>query len=97
MTVVTVQYFIFKEQYYCTLFTTTDYCRNIYMIDSDRRPVSNRCPLLKSASTDAIIPNHGPILGYSQTRILSKLSYLLARLYDISLPSEIIVMTVLFF
>jgi hypothetical protein len=27
-------------------------CIYIYMIDSDRRPVSNRCPLLKSASTD---------------------------------------------
>ena len=33
----------------------------IYMIDSDRRPVSNRRPLLKSASTDIIISNHGPI------------------------------------
>ena len=32
----------------------------IYMIDSDRRP------LLKSASTDVIISNHCPILGYSQ-------------------------------
>ena len=40
------------------------------MIDSDRRP------LLKSASTDVIISNHGPILGYSQIGILSKLSYL---------------------
>ena len=37
----------------------------IYMIDSDRRPLSNRRPLLKSASTDVIITNHGPILGYS--------------------------------
>jgi len=36
------------------------------MIDSDRRPVSNRRPLLKSASTNVIISNHGPILGYSQ-------------------------------
>jgi len=42
----------------------------IYMIDSDRRP------LLKSASTDVIISNHGPILGYSQIGILSKLVYL---------------------
>ena len=42
----------------------------IYMIDSDRRP------LLKSASTDVIISNHGPILGYSQIGIPSKLSYL---------------------
>jgi hypothetical protein len=40
-------------------------CIYIYMIDSDRRPVSNRRPLLKSASTDIIISNHGPILGYS--------------------------------
>jgi len=31
------------------------------MIDSDRRPVSNRHPLLKLASTDVIIPNHSPI------------------------------------
>ena len=46
------------------------------MIDSDRRPVSNRCPLLKSTSTDVIISNHGPILGYSQIGVLSKLSYL---------------------
>ena len=45
-----------------------------YMIDSDRRPVSdNRRPLLKSASTDVIISNHGPILGYSQIGVLSKL------------------------
>ena len=47
-----------------------------YMIDSDRRPVSNRRPLLKSASTDVIISNHGPILGHSQIGVLSKLSYL---------------------
>ena len=46
------------------------------MIDSDRRPDSNRRPLLKSASTDVIISNHGPILGYSQIGILSKLAYL---------------------
>ena len=43
------------------------------MIDSDRRPDSNRRPLLKSASTDAIISNHGPILRYSQIGVLSKL------------------------
>ena len=67
------------------------------MIVSDRRPVSNRCPLLKSASTDVIISNHGPIIGYSQTGVLSKLSYLLACLHNISLPSKIIVITVLFF
>ena len=48
----------------------------IHMIDSDRRPVSNRRPLLKSASTDFIISNHGPILGYSQIGVLSKFSYL---------------------
>ena len=30
------------------------------MIDSDRCPVSNRCPFLKSASTDVIISNHFP-------------------------------------
>ena len=44
----------------------------IYIIDSDRRPVSNRRPLLKSASIDIIISNHGPILGYSQIGVLSK-------------------------
>ena len=42
----------------------------ICMIDSDRRPP------LKSESTDVIISNHGPILGYSQIGDLSKLSYL---------------------
>ena len=46
----------------------------MYMIDSDRRPVSNRRPLLKSASTNVIISNHGPILGYSQIGVLSKLA-----------------------
>ena len=51
---------------------------NIY----DRRPVSNRRPLLKSASTDVIISNHGPILRYSQISVLSKLSYLYVRLHD---------------
>ena len=30
-------------------------------------------PLLKSASTDVIISNHVPILGYSQIGVLSKL------------------------
>ena len=45
------------------------------MMDSDRRPVSSRRPLLKSASTDVIISNHGPISGYSQIGVLSKLSY----------------------
>ena len=48
----------------------------LYMIDSDRRPVSNRRPLLKSASTDVIISNYGPILGYSQIGVLSKLIYI---------------------
>jgi hypothetical protein len=52
---------------------------NIYMIDSDRRPVSNRRPLLKSTSTDVIISNHGPILGYSEIGVLSKLAYLFTR------------------
>ena len=47
-----------------------------HMIDSDQRPDSNRRPLLKSASTDVIISNHGPILGYSQIVVLSKLAYL---------------------
>ena len=46
------------------------------MIDSDRHPVSNRRPFLKSVSTYVIISNHGPILGYSQIGILSKLAYL---------------------
>ena len=45
------------------------------MIVSDRLLVSNRRPL-KSASTDVIISNHGPIIGYSQIGVLSKLSYL---------------------
>ena len=40
------------------------------MIDSDQRPDSNRRPLLKSASTDVIISNH----GYSQIGVLSKFS-----------------------
>jgi len=31
------------------------------MIDSDQRPNSNQRSLLKSASTDVIISNHGPI------------------------------------
>ena len=69
----------------------------IYMIDSDRRPVSNRRPLLKSASTDVIISNHSPILGYPQICVLSKLLYLQVHLHDQSLPSKIIVTTVLFF
>ena len=38
------------------------------MIDSDRRP------FLKSASTDVIISNNGPIYGYSQIEVLSKFS-----------------------
>ena len=46
----------------------------MYMIHSDRRPVSNRCPLLKSPSTDVIISNHGRILGYFQIGILSPFS-----------------------
>jgi tetrahydromethanopterin S-methyltransferase subunit E len=40
------------------------------------------CPLLKSVSTDIIISNNGPILGYSQIGVLSRLSYLLALLHD---------------
>jgi len=47
-----------------------------YMIDSDRRPDSNRRPLLKSAYTYVIISNHGTILEYSQIGVLSKLAYL---------------------
>ena len=46
------------------------------MIDSDRRADSNRRSLLKSASTDVIISNHGPILGYSQIGGFSKLASL---------------------
>ena len=46
------------------------------MIDSDRRPVSNQRPHLKSALTDVIISNHVPILGYSQIGVLSKLAYI---------------------
>jgi hypothetical protein len=60
---------------FCSIF---DVRCNIY----DRRPVSNRRPLLKSASTDVIISNHCPILGYSQISVLSKLSYLYVRLHD---------------
>ena len=61
------------------------------MIDSDRRPVSNRRPLLKSASTYVIFSNYGPILGNSQIGVLFKLPYILARLHDQTLPSKIIV------
>ena len=50
--------------------------KRINMIDSDQRPDSNRRPLFKSASTDVIISNHGPILGYSQIGGLSKLASL---------------------
>ena len=46
------------------------------MTDSDQRSVSNRRPLLKKASTDVIISNDDPILGYFQIGVLSKLSYL---------------------
>ena len=46
----------------------------IYMIDSDRRPVSNRRPFLKSAFTDIIISHNGPVYGYSQIEVLSKFS-----------------------
>jgi hypothetical protein len=67
----------------------------IDLVRNDLHP-SNQRPLLKSASTDVIISNHSPILGYSQIGVLSKLSYLLARLHDISLPSKIIVTTRLF-
>ena len=35
------------------------------MIDSDRRPVSNQRPILKSASTDIIISNHSPLRLFS--------------------------------
>ena len=38
-------------------------------------PNWNRRPRLVSASTDVIILNHGPIEGYSQIAVLSKLSY----------------------
>ena len=46
----------------------------LYMIDSDRRPVSNRRPLLKSASTYVIISNNGPfqILRFMVDLLLSK-------------------------
>ena len=44
------------------------------MIDSDQRSDSNLRPLLKSASTDVIISNHGLIYGYSQISVLSKFS-----------------------
>ena len=50
--------------YHLNTFTMTDSSKiiyKIYMIDLDRRPVSNRRPLLKSASTDIIISNHSPI------------------------------------
>jgi hypothetical protein len=65
--------YLADNSYYQVTFIVIE---TIYMIDSDRRPVSNRRPLLKSACTDVIISNHGPILGYSQISILSKLSYL---------------------
>ena len=43
------------------------------MVDSDRRPVSNRRPLLKSASTYVIISNNGPfqILRFMVDLLLS--------------------------
>jgi len=44
------------------------------MIDLDQHPDSNRCPLLKSTSTDVIISNHCPIYRYSQISVLSKVS-----------------------
>ena len=71
--------------------TTLLSVRNVYMLLKllymiYRRPVSNRRPLLQSASTDVIISNYGPILGYSQIGVLSKLAYLQARLHDQSLP-----------
>ena len=46
----------------------------LYMQDSDQRPDSSPRLLLKSASTDIIISNHGPISGYSQIGVLSKFS-----------------------
>jgi len=46
----------------------------LHMIDSDQRPYSNRHPLIKAASTNVIIGNHGPIKGYSQIGVLSKFS-----------------------
>ena len=44
------------------------------MIDSDKCLDSNLCQLLKSASTDFIILNYGPIKRYSQIGVLSKFS-----------------------
>ena len=41
------------------------------MIDSDRHPVSNQRPILKLASIDVIISNHGPILRTMVDSLLS--------------------------
>jgi len=43
------------------MFVSRKLLDNRYDRDSDQRPVSNLHPLLKSASTDVIISNHGPI------------------------------------
>ena len=41
------------------------------MIDSDRHPVSNQRPILKLASIDVIISNHGPIIRSMADSLLS--------------------------
>jgi hypothetical protein len=41
------------------------------MIDSDRHPISNQRPILKLASIDVIISNHGPILRSMADSLLS--------------------------
>jgi hypothetical protein len=43
------------------MFVSRKLLDNRYDRDSDHRLVSNLRPLLKSASTDVIISNHGPI------------------------------------
>ena len=47
------------------------------MIDSDRHQVSNRRPLLKSASTDVIISNHGHMMDVGQVCTSSALHIIL--------------------
>ena len=71
--------------------------QGLYMIDSDRRPVFNRRPLLKSVSTDVIISNHGSILGYSQIGFLSKTLISIGPFTRSKFAIKITVMTVFFF
>ena len=52
------------------------------MTDSDQRPDSNWCPLLKSASTDVNTSNYGPIQGYYKKK---KIGYTSGTSLDVDL------------